>query len=223
MKTVLVSFYSDIGESNYYSDHSKRLIKNCEELDIPYDVREKESLGDYQLNCLSKPQFLLDTLNELDEPIVWMDIDSILHKSLDLFDELSEFDIAFASSNGLVSGAKASPIFLNNTDSAKEFLKHWINNTKMVLERKDKWFDHEVLFPLLNQFSHKSSNIQIAYLPPTYCVWPGNTNEDSAITMGLADNESKKDGLRKMGMEESLIDWQSTGNKFLDDEGKVKS
>ena len=222
MKTILVSFYSDIDESKYYSEHSKRLTKNCEELDIPYDIREKESLGDYQSNCLSKPQFLLDVLNELDKPIVWMDIDSILHKSLDLFDELSNFDVAFASSNGLVSGAKASPIFLNNTDSAKEFLKYWIGNANAVLERKDKWFDHEVLFPLLNQFSHKSSPIQIAYLPPTYCVWPGHTTEDTAITMGLADNESKKDGLRDMGMGEGHIEWQSTGNKFLDNEGKVK-
>ena len=30
-----------------------------------HDIQEKETLGSYQLNCLSKPQFILDRLNEL--------------------------------------------------------------------------------------------------------------------------------------------------------------
>ena len=60
MKTLLVSFYSDIENRTYYSDHGKRLKESCESLGIPNDIREKESLGSYQDNCLSKPQFILD-------------------------------------------------------------------------------------------------------------------------------------------------------------------
>ena len=221
MKTTLVSFYSDVGDSTYYSDHHKRLKINCDRLDIPNDFRKKESLGSYQLNCLSKPQFLLDILNEKECPIVWMDIDTVIHKPLNIFDTLSEFDVAFASSNGMISGAKASPVYLNNTYSGREFMKHWINNTKSVVERNGELFDHEVLFPLLQRFSHKGSPIQIAYLPPSYCVWPGKTDDDSVITMGLADGESKKEGLRKMGMKEDHIEWQSPGNKYLDGEGNI--
>ena len=77
---------------------------------------------------------------------------------------------------------------------------------------------HEVLFPLLGAFSTKESPIKIGYLPVEYCVWPGESNEDSILTMGLADNEDKKDALRKMGMNEDHIEWQATGNKFLDAE-----
>ena len=40
--------------------------------------------------------------------------------------------------------------------------------------------------------------------------------------MGLADCEDKKESLRKHGMNEDRIEWQATGNKFLDNEGKVK-
>jgi hypothetical protein len=52
-------------------------------------------------------------------------------------------------------------------------------------------------------------------------VWPGETNESTAITMGLADGESKKNGLRKMGLQEDHIEWQSPGNKHLNSEGKI--
>jgi len=222
MKTTLISFYSDIDDTKYYSKHAKRFKTNCKELGIPYDVRKKKSLGDYQLNCLSKPQFILDVLIEKDEPVVWMDIDTIIHKPLDIFDKLSEFDIVVSSANKQVSGAKASPIYFNNTPGAKQFLIQWKTNTELVISNKDVLFDHEVLFPLLRAYSTEESPIKIGYLPVEYCIWPGHTTEDSFITMGLADGEDKKDGLRKMGMNEDHIEWQATGNKFLDDEGKVK-
>ena len=79
MNTLLISFYSDIDGRTYYSDNAKRLIGECESLDIPHDIREKETLGTYQLNCLSKPQYILDRLNELNRPLLWMDIDSKMH------------------------------------------------------------------------------------------------------------------------------------------------
>jgi len=34
MKTEIVSFYSDIDNRTYYSDHAKRLRQNCIELNI---------------------------------------------------------------------------------------------------------------------------------------------------------------------------------------------
>ena len=65
MNTLLISFYSDIEEKTYYSDNAERLIGECDALGMPYDIQEKETLGTYQLNCLSKPQYILDKLNEL--------------------------------------------------------------------------------------------------------------------------------------------------------------
>ena len=40
MNTLLISFYSDIEDKTYYSDHAKRLISECESLEIPYDIKE---------------------------------------------------------------------------------------------------------------------------------------------------------------------------------------
>ena len=83
MNLEIVSFFSDVDGTTYYSDHAKRLIEECEKLNVPYDIKEKPSHGSYQKNCLSKPQYILDKLHEKRKPFVWLDIDSYLLK-LDL-------------------------------------------------------------------------------------------------------------------------------------------
>jgi hypothetical protein len=212
MNTVLISFYSDIENNTYYSDHSRRLISECENLDIPYDIRKKESLGSYQLNCLSKPQYILNMLEGLNHPVLWMDIDSKVHKTLDIFDQFDEsVDMVIATANGMLSGMKASPLYFGNTDKAKEFINAWIATTKDILENNVGVFDHEPLFGLIPMFIEK---MNIQYVGQEYCTWPGHTNENTVVTMGLADADSKKESLRGLGMAENLIEWQTPGNKI---------
>ena len=217
MKTEVISFFSDVDERTYYSDHADRLIIECNELGIPYDIQEKPSLGDYQSNCLSKPQFILDMLEEMQQPLLWMDIDSEIHKTLDIFDKFQtihpiskeRIDMVVATANGRLSGMKASPLWFNTTDKAKEFIRAWIDTTKDILENKVGVFDHEPLFTLIPMFIEK---MNINFVGPEYCIWPGHTNENTYITMGLADAESKKESLRSLGMAEDLIEWQTPGN-----------
>ena len=211
MNTVLISFYSDIENNTYYSDNAKRIIKECESLNIPHHIQEKESLGSYQLNCLSKPQFILDMMEQMKQSLLWMDIDSLLHKPLDIFDQFDEsVDMVVATANGKLSGMKASPLYFGNTDKAKEFVKAWIQTTKDIFENKVGVFDHEPLFSLIPMFINK---MNIQYVGPEYCIWPGHTNENTVVTMGLADADSKKESLRGLGMAEDLIEWQTPGNK----------
>jgi hypothetical protein len=211
MKTRLISFYSDIENRTYYSDNAKRLMSECQSLDIPYDIRHKESLGSYQLNCLSKPQFILDMLEEFKEPVLWMDADSKIHKSLDIFDQFDDsVDLAIATANGSLTGMKASPIYFGYTDKSKQFIKSWIETTKDIIENQVGVFDHEPLFSLIPMFNKE---MDIRAVGPEYCIWPGYTNENTYVTMGLADSETKKESLRSLGMSEDLIEWQSPGDK----------
>jgi len=210
MKTLLISFFSDIENKTYYSDNASRLMKECESLNIPYDIRQKDSLGSYQLNCLSKPEYILNMLEGLNRPVLWMDVDSKIHKSLDIFDEFDEsVDMVIATANGDLSGMKASPLYFGNTPMSKAFIKSWIKTTKDIIENNLGVFDHEPLFNLIPMFFNE---MNIKVVGPEYCVWPGNTNENTCVTMGLADSETKKESLRKLGMTEDLIAWQSPGD-----------
>ena len=215
MKTEIISFYSDIDNRTYYSDHAKRLQKNCDHFGIPIDIRHLESKEDYRLNCLNKPQFILDMLLEKKKPIVWIDVDSIIHDTLSIFDDLEEFDVAFAYDLRDPNVPKASPIYLNFNDITIDFLNYWINLTKEAIVRDIPYFDHELLiFYVIPEYYNK---MKIYRLNREYVIWPGSELPVAVIpkiTMGLADGESKKKSLKKMGFSPEAIEFQSPGNKY---------
>ena len=213
MKTEIISFYSDIDGTTYYSDCAKRLAAQLTALEIPHDIREKPSLGSYQRNCLSKPRFIYSLLEEKKRPIVWLDVDSIVLKLLDAFDIFEgNTDIALACTNINVSmSAKASPIYFAYNEKVFEFLTAWIRLAD-ELDRSEKWFDHEALLSIVSTFG-SNMELSVKLMNSTFCTWPGQENESSIIVMGLSDAESKKIKLRELGFNEEQIQWQSPGLK----------
>jgi hypothetical protein len=204
MKTEIISFFSDIDGTSYYSDHAFRLREECFKYNIPYDFRYMESTGDYRLNCLRKPQFILSLLQEKKKPLVWMDIDSVIHKELLAFDHLSEnnADIGFAypiikQDQIAMSSPKASPIFCNYNEKIIAFLQTWIDRCKESIEQGEHFFDHEIL---LIRVLPKIKDIKIGVLPINYCVWPNKCPPgiEPYITMGIADGKSKENNLRQL-------------------------
>ena len=223
MKTTLVSFFADIDGRTYYSDHAKRFIKNCRDLEIPFIVRELQSKGDYRANCLSKPRFIYEMMKEINVPFVWMDIDTIIHKTLNVFDELApNCDIAFAfpkiptKDDPSMALPKASPIFVNNTAAGIEFIHDWVQGVEQIKKENVPIFDHEILVSL---FLKNIKKIRVGCLPKSYCIWPGEEYDgEKYITMGLADSESKQQKLKELGFDDSAIQYQSVGNKFLENQ-----
>jgi len=223
MKTPLVSFFADVDGKTYYSDHAKRFIKNCRNLNIPFIVRELETKGNYRDNCLAKPRFIMQMMQEINSPFVWMDIDSIIHKPLNVFDDLvASCDIALAftkiptKEDNSISLPKASPLFVNNTNKGIEFIYKWVKARDEIIQKKIPVFDHEVLVQV---FLKEIKNIRIGCLPVNYCIWPGEEEKvqgEKYITMGLADVDSKQENLKHFGFDEKEIQRQSVGNKFVE-------
>ena len=162
----------------------------------------------YALKNYNNPQ--CRGIDEFQEDLLWLDADSKLHKDPVGFDKI-ETDLAFSTANGNLSGMKASPLFFKNNDKSRMFLNTWIKSVKNLLENDISKFDHEPLFQLIPLFLNNNT-ITMSFVGEEYCRWPGDTNENTVITMGLADAESKKENLRKLGMSEEKIEWQSPGN-----------
>ena len=218
MKTEIVSFYCDIDNRTYYSDHARRLRINCNENNIPHDIRPLPSRGEYRLNCLAKPKFILDVLMEKQKPFVWMDVDSLIHSELSVFDGLEDkCDIAFAYQglppNINVQSPKASPIYFTYRDVTIDFIKFWINQCEVNEQSGDiKVFDHEILmWKVLPEFLPK---MRVGALGINYAIWPGTEIPEGMqkmITMGIADGASKEKSLREMGLREEVVKFNLVG------------
>ena len=213
MKTELISFYTDIDNRTYYSDHAKRLQENCQTLNIPIDIIKLESQGDYRLNCLAKPKFILEMMQKKQKPVVWMDVDSIIHEELTVFDTVETYDIGFAAVHNNI---KASPIYLNYNPLVLEFIQNWIDDCDTIVNNNIPVFDHEVLIGMTLQKYH--NKMKIFAVGIAYAIWPGipvNLEESPKITMGIADGDSKKQNLQNMHMfTEDQINFQLVGNKY---------
>lgn len=206
----VISFYTVGNETDYYQKCADRLRSNCKELNIDLDLVERQSLGSYRENCLSKPKFIREKLEEHKQPVTWIDVDTIFRKYPEDFysESLKEIDIAFSSSIPTLAGMKASPLYFSYNEIVKTFLDEWINISAQVLEQMNVNFDHEILFGMLDR--HKENCIYGVF-PPTYCVWPGHSNEHTIIEMGLSDVPDKIEVLKEMGITGDLLQAQTVG------------
>ena len=185
---------------------------------MPCDIRPLKTTGSYRMNCLAKPRFLLEILKEKQKPFVWLDVDSIVHNSLEIFDDFkSDYDIAFAYSGTInLFLPKASPIFLNNTPIVYEFLNYWVDACEKNLHGTGrKVFDHEILiFEVLPSFFLR---MKVKQLEAVYAIWPGqklSTKISPMITMGIADGDSKRNSLVEMGMTPEAVESNLIGNRY---------
>jgi hypothetical protein len=221
MKTEIVSFYCDIDDRTYYSDHARRFRINCNENNIPHDIRELPSRGEYRLNCLAKPKFILDIFQEKKKPFVWMDVDSLIHNELSVFDEMEgKVDLGFAYQLANPSTdprfPKASPIYFSYNELVEEFIKYWIEQCEENEKGNgQKVFDHEILMGVvLPKFMNK---LKLGCLPINYAIWPGTgipQGMKPMITMGIADGTSKEKSLREMGLTEDIVKYNLVGDKL---------
>ena len=229
MMTKVISFYSDIDGRTYYSDHAKRLKKDLDNLNQDYYIEELPSSGDYRSNCLKKPRFILETFKKLKEDVIWLDIDSIVHQNLSntLTSFMEECDITGAvqvppireyfEQNGraLITKIKASPVVFKYKPEVVDFVETWAEDCDENLKNGNK-FDHEVLLDItIPRFIHK---LRWGLLDIRYCTWPGSTDKNTIITMGIADGDTKRKGLENMGLSEEMINVQLIGNERLNND-----
>jgi len=207
--TKVISFYSDVNKDKYYTKCADRLREMSSRFSIDLYLEEKVSLGSYRNNCLSKPKFIKDKLEQFKQPIVWTDVDTVFRKYPQSFDEVPEdVDVAFSSSAPNIAGMKASPLYFNYSSNAMVFLDEWINRSEKVLLEMDVNFDHEVLFGVVGSLM---SSMKFGVFPPTYCVWPQDVNEHTVIEMGMSDVPDKIEVLKQMGISGDLLAIQTVG------------
>lgn len=129
----VVSFYTI---ETLYQVEVQNLIASCRHFDLKHHVVGVPSAGSWELNCAYKPFFLAQVLEELNEPILWVDADAVFvqaPKWLDVFDRdfaaWIDPDLPDSHDSKVASGT----LFIQPTKAAKEILKQWQQETSYLL------------------------------------------------------------------------------------------
>ena len=143
--TTLISFYTNDWK---YPQHAERLKAECESFGVPYKIEQLKSTGSYLKNTCLKPQFILDCLNDLKSPVLWVDVDASLLgkpetpikrnyvdvfdgyeiKSVEVLGELPDF-AAKRMSEERDRTWHVGTMWFNYKPNVIEFLEKWIANT----------------------------------------------------------------------------------------------
>jgi hypothetical protein len=177
---VVVSFYT---LDTPYQQEVLSLMQSCEKLGIEARIEGKKSHGCWELNCAHKPEFILQKLDQLQRPLLWVDADAIFLKKPQWKDftdcDLSvriEEDLCGDHSSKVLSGT----LFVNYTEEGLSLIRSWSNECQMQLLYAKQVIDIFDFKPVpggyfwdqiaLREVLSKQQGAKVRSLPVKYCT-----------------------------------------------------
>lgn len=150
----VIAYYTD---DQIYSQHARLLQKSLDKFGITYDIECIETT-DWLTATAFKPAFILRKLESHREPLLYIDIDTIVHT--DIRDTLSAIDkdiaVHYTPDNELLSGV----IYLRPTENTFLLLRLW---SEAMKSDPGTW-DQKVLQKILAA----NSRVSVHQLPAEY-------------------------------------------------------
>jgi len=161
MNYKIISCYT---ENTGYEQEAEKLKKTMRKfgLDTSY-VLPFESRGNWEQNCIYKATFILEILQKISTPVVWLDSDARIYKSPDLFDSITEDIGLFYLKGKILAG---SVMYWAPHKICFKILKRWIKesqqnkyNFKIVIEQST-----------LSKIIEQTPKLKVHRLPDEYCT-----------------------------------------------------
>jgi hypothetical protein len=178
---LVVSYYT---KDTLYQLEVQNLIASCEQWQLNYHVEPIPTFGSWERNCSYKPFFLLEKLQQLGQPLLWVDADAVFVKKPH---DLTEFDSDFAVrinhswKDDHPSKVLSGTVYVNATMGGERVLKSWAKECLSSLtdpERTEEFWDQVGLRDILHR---GVLGAQISALPPGYTAIVDNLQDENEI------------------------------------------
>lgn len=151
---TVISFYTP---QSFYHWHVHDWLASFARFQIPCFIEPIESKGSWEANCAHKPFFILDKLNQLQIPLLWVDVDAVMVRAPSLeglfshnFSVFSDETLPWDHPSKIRSGA----IYIKPSSEATDLLQKWIGETKRQLldpKRGEEFWDQVALRDVLSK------------------------------------------------------------------------
>ncbi|MBS0652912.1 MAG: hypothetical protein JSR39_05205 [Verrucomicrobia bacterium] len=165
---IVISFYT---KDTFYQLEVQNLIASCEKFGITSHIEPIASFGSWEVNCAYKPFFIHRKLQELKQPVLWVDADAVFKKKPE---ELPVFakdfavrinsDIPIDHPSRIISGT----IYANYTPGADALLRLWAKLCQEEINRlgrKEEFWDQ---ISLRDALYSKDNPAEFDTMPLTY-------------------------------------------------------
>jgi hypothetical protein len=159
---TIVGYYT---RGTLYETEARRMLASIAKLGLPVDLTPLESVGDWLANVRHKPDFLLDLRRRLRGPLLYVDVDAVVHRNPWPYLRGYTGDAAIACHPG--GDAFSGTLLLNDTVGAVRLLENWIEE-----QARDPaaWDQHSLHKAVLNcRLDSSPARIHVQDLPSSMC------------------------------------------------------
>jgi len=158
---TVISFYTPTWE---YPNYATKMEVACKTMGLESYIVHVRDTGDWITNTRIKPKFIYEALQELQRPVLWIDVDGTLVSVPELFKEEYPFDFAarkMASHRDRIW--QVGTLYFNYTPAALAFLEEWNKRLK-----DDTWSDELSLDDMWKEQGKEVQNLRVDELPKEY-------------------------------------------------------
>jgi hypothetical protein len=131
--TPFVTYYYDYSDSRYYEKSANNLKQQVEQLGGELLVYNPQLSESYNINCLQKPRFILNTLQELKQDIIWIDADCYMNELPIEMNSIEE-DIGLVIRTHDMKTPHSAIIYFKHNDKVLSFVNDWLNKCEAEIE-----------------------------------------------------------------------------------------
>jgi hypothetical protein len=157
---TIVGFFT---QNTAYEGEAERLANSTQQMSLPLELVPIEAGSDWLAGVRMKPGVLLELRRRLRGPLLYVDVDAIIHKNPWPYLRSYRGDVAVSGhkDEAIISGT----VLLNDTVGAIRFVEAWI---AAHLSNPESWDQHS-LQSVVQTHRQKNDLFRIQYLPPTMC------------------------------------------------------
>lgn len=159
---TVVAFHTD---DDFYTAEAQRMRASAQRLDMDVDITVISNQGDWVKNTSMKAGFLAKVRQRIRGPILYVDVDSVFHRSPAAYLTQLDCDIAvhYDDADGhLMSGT----LYFPDTPTAAQLLNEWAEQSRL---QEGVW-DQKVLENLLIERAAQSDGgYRVHSLPVVFC------------------------------------------------------
>lgn len=168
---IISGFTESSHLGDYYKRATQRLVQSLQRLQLEYKIYPMTAVGGWAQNCALKQTVILEALESLRRPILWVDADGEVFQRPCIF-ERARFDLALYSAKGhWLSGT----LYVAPLDAAIAFIKQWKARTRPGAVDE---------ITLLHAFRTLHPPIRLKMLPSSYNSLVHQESDLSQVVIG---------------------------------------
>ena len=180
--TPFITYFYDYSDSKFYENAANNLKQQIQNLGGELLVYNPQLSESYNINCLQKPRFILNKLNELKYDFIWIDADCYVNRLPIELNNIKE-DIGLIRRTQNLETPHSAVMYFKYNDKTLSFVQEWAEKCeKEISNVKQGLYDGGDHCKLIETFNNRK-DLLYGFFSPNVC---SSTHQESDILIGIS-------------------------------------